>query len=407
MNYFNLFVVALRSLSKNKVRTFLTMLGIIIGVASVIAMLAIGQGSRDSIERQIQEMGSNVIMVFPGASFRGGVASAAGTAAALDLDDVWAIRDECPSVKYVTPVARASAQVIAGANNWNTQIYGIYPEYFDIRSLKVENGELFTDNDARRGTKVCLLGKTVIDNLFGEGVDPTGITIRIRNIPFRVIGTVEAKGQSGMGTDQDDIIYAPFNTVQRRLLGQTDRVQQIYISAVSEEYSPKAQEEIDQLLRQRKRIAQNDDPPYRIRSQEEILSMLTSTSQTMIVLLASIAGISLIVGGIGIMNIMLVSVTERTREIGLRMAVGARGKDILRQFLLEAILLSLLGGTIGVLLGIFSSHLFVNLLNWPVTITSYSVVLAFVFSTVVGVFFGWYPARKAARLIPMEALRYE
>lgn len=407
MNYFNLFVVALRSLSKNKVRTFLTMLGIIIGVASVIAMLAIGQGSRDSIERQIQEMGSNVIMVFPGASFRGGVASAAGTAAALDLDDVWAIRDECPSVKYVTPVARASAQVIAGANNWNTQIYGIYPEYFDIRSLKVENGELFTDNDARRGTKVCLLGKTVIDNLFGEGVDPTGITIRIRNIPFRVIGTVEAKGQSGMGTDQDDIIYAPFNTVQRRLLGQTDRVQQIYISAVSEEYSPKAQEEIDQLLRQRKRIAQNDDPPYRIRSQEEILSMLTSTSQTMIVLLASIAGISLIVGGIGIMNIMLVSVTERTREIGLRMAVGARGRDILRQFLLEAILLSLLGGTIGVLLGIFSSHLFVNLLNWPVTITSYSVVLAFVFSTVVGVFFGWYPARKAARLIPMEALRYE
>ena len=311
------------------------------------------------------------------------------------------------SVKYVTPVARASAQVIAGANNWNTQIYGTYPEYFDIRSLNVENGELFTDNDARRGTKVCLLGKTVIDNLFGEGVDPTGITIRIRNIPFRVIGTVEAKGQSGMGTDQDDIIYAPFNTVQRRLLGQTDRVQQIYISAVSEEYSPKAQEEIDQLLRQRKKIAQNDDPPYRIRSQEEILSMLTSTSQTMIVLLASIAGISLIVGGIGIMNIMLVSVTERTREIGLRMAVGARGRDILRQFLLEAILLSLLGGTIGVLLGIFSSRLFVNLLNWPVSITSYSVVLAFVFSTVVGVFFGWYPARKAARLIPMEALRYE
>lgn len=407
MNYLNLFIVAFRSLAKNKVRTLLTMLGIIIGVASVIAMLAIGQGSRDSIERQIQEMGSNVIMVFPGASFRGGVASAAGTAATLDLDDVWAIRDECPSVKYITPVARTSAQVIAGANNWNTQVYGIYPEYFDIRSLKVEYGELFNDQDARRGTKVCLLGKTVIDNLFGEGVDPTGMNIRIRNIPFRVIGTVEAKGQSGMGTDQDDIIYAPFTTVQRRLLGQTDRVQQIYISAISEEYSSKAQEEIDQLLRQRKHIAQNDDAPFRIRSQEEILSMLTSTSQTMIILLASIAGISLIVGGIGIMNIMLVSVTERTREIGLRMAVGARGRDILRQFLLEAILLSLLGGTIGVALGIFSSRLFVNLLNWPVTVTSYSVVLAFVFSTIVGVFFGWYPARKAARLIPMEALRYE
>ncbi len=408
MSYLNLFVIAYRSLSKNKVRSFLTMLGIIIGVASVIAMLAIGQGSRKSIEQQIAGLGSNVLMVFPGSSFRGGVASGAGTGQRLEIDDAWAIRDECPSIKYVSPVARTSSQVIAGPNNWNTQIYGIYPEYFEIRDLKMESGALFSDKDAARGTKVCVLGHTVIKNLFGEGADPVGKQIRIRNIPFRVIGVMAPKGQSGMGTDEDDVIYAPFQTVQRRLRGQTNRVQMIYASAVSEDQMNVAEQEIDSLLRQRKHVARNDENvPFRIRNQQEILDMLTSTSDTMVGLLASIAAISLIVGGIGIMNIMLVSVTERTREIGLRMAVGARSKDILRQFLLEAILLSFLGGILGVGLGIGASHLFVTLLGWPVLVTSYSIFLAFVFAALVGVFFGWYPARKAARLIPMDALRYE
>ncbi|MCD6200538.1 MAG: ABC transporter permease [Bacteroidales bacterium] len=408
MSYINLFIIAYRSLSKNKVRSFLTMLGIIIGVASVIAMLAIGQGSRKSIEQQIAGLGSNVLMVFPGSSFRGGVSSGAGTGQRLVIDDAWAIRDECPSVKYVSPVARTSAQVIAGANNWNTQITGIYPEYFKIRDLKIESGTLFTDKDAARGTKVCVLGKTVVKNLFGEGADPVGERVRIRNIPFRVIGVMQAKGQSGMGTDEDDIIYAPFQTVQRRLRGQTTRIQMIYVSAASEELMDQAQQEIDNLLRQRKHIARNDeDVPFRIRNQQEILDMLTSTSDTMVGLLASIAAISLLVGGIGIMNIMLVSVTERTREIGLRMAVGARSKDILRQFLLEAILLSFLGGLLGVILGVGSSRLFVSLLGWPVSVTSYSIFLAFIFAALVGIFFGWYPARKAANLIPMEALRYE
>jgi len=408
MNYLNLFIIAYRSLSRNKVRSFLTMLGIIIGVASVIAMLAIGQGSRNSIKQQISGLGSNVLMVFPGASFRGGVASAAGTGQRLELDDAWAIRDECTSVKYVSPVARTSSQVIAGPNNWNTQIFGIYPEYFNIRNLQVESGELFSEEDARRGTKKCVLGKTVVDNLFGEGADPVGQYVRIRNIPFQVIGVMKEKGQSGMGSDEDDVIYAPFQTVQRRLRGQTNRLQQIYASAASEEEMTQAQQEIDDLLRQRKHVARNDeDVPFRIRNQQEILDMLTSTSDTMVALLASIAAISLIVGGIGIMNIMFVSVTERTREIGLRMAVGARSRDILRQFLLEAILLSFIGGLLGVVLGVVASHLFVSLLGWPVAVTSYSIFLAFVFSALVGIFFGWYPARKAARLIPMDALRYE
>lgn len=408
MNILNLFVVAYRSLNKNKVRSLLTMLGIIIGVASVIAMLAIGQGSRESIEEQISSMGTNVIMLFPGASFRGGVASAAGEAQSLKMEDVEAIRDNCPSVKYLSPVARASGQVIAGNNNWNTQVYGVYPEYMEIRNIEISSGEMFTDVDERRSSKVCIVGKTVAENLFDEYTDPIGQKIRIRNIPFTIVGVQKEKGGSGMGGDQDDIIYAPYSTVQKRMRGGTStNVQQVYLSALSEKQIDRASEEIDQLLRERKKLSLYEDPPYMIRTQSEITEMFTSTSDTMIALLASIASISLIVGGIGIMNIMLVSVTERTREIGLRMAVGARGRDILRQFLLEAILLSLIGGLIGVGAGIGASRLFVSVMNWAVSITSYSIVLAFAFAFVIGVFFGWYPARKAALLIPMDALRYE
>lgn len=383
------------------------MLGIIIGVASVIAMLAIGQGSRDSIENQISGLGSNVIMVFPGATFRGGVATAAGSAQSLEMDDLEAIRANCPSVKYISPVARSGGQIIAGSNNWNSSVRGVYNEYFDIRNIEVESGSRFSETDEKRASKVCVIGKTVAENLFDEYTDPVGQRIRINKIPFTVIGLLKEKGQGGMGEDQDDIIYAPFSTVQRRMRGARQNIQQIYISAVSEEKIELASEEIDNLLRTRKNISKYEDAPFRIRTQTEIVEMFTSTSNTMIVLLAGIASISLIVGGIGIMNIMLVSVTERTREIGLRMAVGARGKDILRQFLLEAILLSLLGGFIGAVMGIFSSKLFVAIMGWPVTVSSFSVIMAFSFAFVVGVFFGWYPASKAAGLIPMDALRYE
>ncbi len=408
MKILNLFVVAYRSLNKNKVRSLLTMLGIIIGVASVIAMLAIGQGSRDSIEEQISSMGTNVIMLFPGASFRGGVATAAGEAQSINMDDVNAIRDNCPSIKYISPVARSSGQVIASNNNWNTQVYGVYPEYMDIRNITLSSGEMFSEVDERRSAKVCIVGTTVVENLFDEYTDPVGQKIRIRNIPFTIIGVQKEKGGSGMGGDQDDVIYAPYSTVQKRMRGGTStNVQQVYLSSISEKHIEKASEEIDQLLRERKKLSLYEDPPYMLRTQSEITEMFTSTSETMIILLASIASISLIVGGIGIMNIMLVSVTERTREIGLRMAVGARGRDILRQFLLEAILLSLIGGLIGVGGGMGASKLFVSVMNWPVSVTSYSIILAFAFAFVIGVFFGWYPARKAAILIPMDALRYE
>ena len=407
MKIFNLIVIAYRSLNKNKVRSLLTMLGIIIGVASVIAMLAIGQGSRDAIQKQIASMGTNVMMVFSGSSSRGGVSSAAGTAISMKIADVDAIRAQCPAVKYISPVVRSSGQIIAGNSNWNTSVNGVYPEYLDIRDLPIESGARFTQDDEKRAAKVCILGKTVSDNLFGVDIDPVGQKIRIRNIPFTVIGLLKAKGQSSMGSDQDDVIYAPYNTVQKRMRGSANDVGMIYISAISEKDIPLAQEEVDKLLRSRMNLGLSEDPPFIIRSQTEITQAATATSNTMITLLASIASISLLVGGIGIMNIMLVSVTERTREIGLRMAIGARGRDILRQFLLEAMLLSILGGLIGIGLGVGVSKALVHFLGWPVTLTTYSIVLSFSFASIIGVFFGWYPARKAANLIPMDALRYE
>ncbi len=406
MKIYNLLIVAYRSLNKNKVRSLLTMLGIIIGVASVIAMIAIGQGSRDAIEKQIASMGTNVIMISPGAGFRGGVATAAGSAISLKLEDVQAIKTNCSAVKYITPVARANGQVIA-INNWNTQINGVYIDYFDIRDLEIESGARYTDDDEKRAAKVCIIGKTVSDNLFGIDNDPVGQKIRIRSVPFTVIGLLKAKGQNSMGQDQDDIIYAPYSTIQKRMRGSSTDVQQIYISANSETEIPVAQLQIDSLLRARKNLSLTEDPPYMIRTQTDIAQTANATSSTMITLLASIASISLLVGGIGIMNIMLVSVTERTKEIGLRMAIGARGKDILRQFLLEAMLLSILGGLIGIALGAGASQALTKFLGWPISMTYYSIILAFTFSTIIGVFFGWYPARKAANLIPMDALRYE
>ncbi len=407
MRLYNLISIAFRSLNKNKVRSFLTMLGIIIGVFSVIVMLSIGQGARQSIQGSIASMGTNVLMIFPGSSFRGGVAGGSGTAESLEMEDVTGIGNTCNSVKWISPVTQSSGQVIYGNNNWNTSVNGVYQEFFEIRDLALSAGSMFTEADNRRASKVCVIGQTVVENLFGEYSDPIGQRIRIRKIPFTVIGVLESKGQSGMGMDQDDIIYAPYNTIKRRMKGTDQKVDQIYLSAVSEEKITQATNQVEEYFRDKFHVPLTEDLPVSIRSQQEIADTFNEVSQVMIVLLASIAAISLLVGGIGIMNIMLVSVTERTREIGLRMSVGARGRDIMRQFLLEAVLLSLLGGSVGVLSGIGVSDLLESAFGISVAILSSSVILSFMVAFGIGVFFGWYPARKASRLIPIDALRYE
>ena len=406
MKISNLFRIALRSLSKNKLRSFLTMLGIIIGVGSVIAMLAIGQGSKENIQKSISNLGTNVIIVMPGSTNTGGVRTEAGTSQRLSIDDATAIQKQCPDVSYVSPTVRSTVQVVAGSMNWRTSIYGAYPEYFNIRNLTVVSGIPFEMTDERAATKVCVVGQTVVQNIFGEGADPVGSFIRINNVPFKIIGMLDKKGQNSFGQDQDDVIISPFSTVQKRLLAIT-YVQQILVSATTENSIDDASSEISGVLMERHKLAPGQDPDFTIRTQSEISAMANSTSQVLTGLLASIASISLIVGGIGIMNIMLVSVTERTREIGIRMAVGARGFDILFQFLTEAVLLSLLGGLIGVGLGIAASYGVANFLGWPISIAPASIILSFVFSSAIGIFFGWYPARKAASLNPIDALRYE
>ena len=406
MNTTNLLKIALRALANNKLRGFLTMLGIIIGVASVITMLAIGQGSKRSIQAQISEMGSNMIMIQPGADMRGGVRQDASAMETLKLQDYEDIVNETRYVSATSPYVNSSGQVIYGANNAPTTVYGISPDYMEIRRYEVEDGDMFSDQDVQTAAKVCVIGKTVVDNLFPGGENPVGKVIRFQKLPFRVVGVLKSKGYNSMGMDQDDLILAPYTTIQKKILAIT-HLQGITCSALKEEYTDQAIDEISEILRRNHRLRETDDDDFTIRSMQELSTMLTSTTDIMTTLLAAVAGISLLVGGIGIMNIMYVSVTERTREIGLRMSIGAKGMDILAQFLIESILISVTGGLIGVLFGV-GAALIVNVVaHFPIYIQPWSVLLSFVVCTVTGVFFGWYPAKKAAQLDPIEAIRYE
>ena len=406
MNTTNLLKIALRALANNKLRGFLTMLGIIIGVASVITMLAIGQGSKRSIQAQISEMGSNMIMIQPGADMRCGVRQDASAMETLKLQDYEDIVNETRYVSATSPSVNSSGQAIYGANNAPTTVYGISPDYMEIRRYEVEDGDMFSDQDVQTAAKVCVIGKTVVDNLFPGGENPVGRVIRFQKLPFRVVGVLKSKGYNSMGMDQDDLILAPYTTIQKKILAIT-HLQGITCSALKEEYTDQAIDEISEILRRNHRLRETDDDDFTIRSMQELSTMLTSTTDIMTTLLAAVAGISLLVGGIGIMNIMYVSVTERTREIGLRMSIGAKGMDILAQFLIESILISVTGGLIGVLFGV-GAALIVNVVaHFPIYIQPWSVLLSFVVCTVTGVFFGWYPAKKAAQLDPIEAIRYE
>lgn len=412
MNTINLFKIALKAIAANKLRSFLTALGIIIGVASVIAMLAIGQGSKRSIRQQISEMGSNMIMIHPGADMRGGVRQDPSEMQTLKISDFEALRDEARFITAISPSVNSSGQFVSGNNNTPSTVYGINQDYLEIRQLEVEDGEMFTDQDIKTAAKVCLLGKTVVDNLFPDGSDPIGKVVRFNSIPFRVIGVLKSKGYNSMGQDQDDVVLAPYTTVMKRILAVT-YLQGINCSAVTEAATDQAIEDITSILRRTHKLkdatetteAEEDD--FTIRSQEEMASMMNSTMNLLTILLGSVAGISLIVGGIGIMNIMYVSVTERTKEIGLRMSVGARGIDILSQFLIEAALLSISGGILGIVFGIGASFLIKLLANMPIYIQPWSIFVSFSVCTFIGVFFGWYPAQKAARMNPIEAIRYE
>ena len=406
MNFTNLFRIAVKALSNNKLRGFLTMLGIIIGVASVITMLAIGQGSKRSIQAEISEMGSNMIMIHPGGDRRGGVQLSADDMQSLKIKDFEDIRADTRYVTYVSPAVNSSGQAVYGANNTPTTVYGVDLDYLDIRRYKVADGDVFTEHDIKTAAKVCLIGQTVVDELFTNGENPVGKVIRFGTIPFRIVGVLESKGYNSMGMDQDDLIIAPYTTVQKRILAIT-HLQEIVCSALSEVYTDDAIGEITDILRTNHRLKADDDDDFSIRSQQELSSMLTSTTDMMTVLLAAVAGISLLVGGIGIMNIMYVSVTERTREIGLRMSIGAKSRDILAQFLIESILISVTGGLIGVVFGVGAAVVVNVAAAFPIYIQPWSVFLSFAVCTLTGVFFGWYPARKAAMLDPIEAIRYE
>ena len=406
MNGTNLFKIALRALANNKLRAFLTMLGIIIGVASVIAMLAIGQGSKRSIQQQISEMGSNMIMIHPGAEMRGGVRQDPSAMQTLKLENYEKLSEECTYLSGISPNVSSSGQLVAGSNNYPSSVSGVSIDYLNIRQLSVEQGEMFSENDIRTAAKVCVIGKTIVDNLFPDGSDPIGKVIRCNQIPMRVVGVLKSKGYNSMGQDQDDVVLAPYTTVMKRLLAQT-YLGGIFASALTEDMTEEAVEEITSILRREHKLKATDDDDFTIRTQQELSSMLNTTTDLMTTLLACIAGISLVVGGIGIMNIMYVSVTERTREIGLRMSVGARGIDILSQFLIESILISITGGLIGVILGCGASFVIKTVAHWPVFIQPWSVLLSFAVCTITGVFFGWYPAKKAADLDPIDAIRYE
>ena len=406
MNIYNLFKIALKALSNNKMRCFLTMLGIIIGVGSVITMLAIGQGSKESIKANIAEMGSNMIMIMPGTDMRGGVRQSSDDMQKLKPADYASMQEGMTYVKGISPEVSSQGQFINGNNNYPSKISGVAPDYLDIRKLTVESGMMFTERDLQSAAKVCIIGKTVADELFPSGESPIGKVIRFNKIPFKVVGMLKSKGYNSMGQDQDDVVLAPYTTIMKRVLA-IDYLQMLFASAVSEEKTEEAIEEISGILRKNHKLKATDDDDFNIRSQQELSSMMSSTSDMMTLLLACVAGISLLVGGIGIMNIMYVSVTERTREIGLRMSICARGRDILTQFLIASIIISITGGLIGVRLGCGSAWVVNVLFHWPVQIQIFSVILSFVVCTVTGVFFGWYPAKKASNLDPIEALRYE
>lgn len=405
MNLFNLIRIAYKALQRNKLRAFLTMLGIIIGVASVIAMVAIGQGSKQSIHDQLSSMGSNMITVLPSSNLNGGVRIAGSSFQTLTQKDIVALQ-KAQYITELSPSITSKGQAINGALNWPTSIQGVSPDYLDIRKLSLKDGIAFTEQDIQTSAKVCLIGQTVIDNLFPGGENPIGKVIRFNKIPFQIIGVLNPKGQNAFGQDQDDILIAPYTTIQKRILA-TIYYQNIYASAESEQVTDAAVSEMTQILRDSHRLRDTEDNDFTVRTQAELINTLSSTSGLLTVLLTVIAGISLVIGGIGIMNIMYVSVTERTREIGLRMSIGARGKDIMLQFLMEAILISITGGIIGVVLGIVSSNLVTLTLSWPTIVSQSSVLLSFVVCAITGIFFGYYPAQKAARLDPIEALRYE
>lgn len=406
MNTGNLFRIALKALANNRFRCFLTMLGIIIGVASVITMLAIGQGSKRSIQQEISQMGSNMIMMRPGGDMRGGVRLSREDMETLKLEDFMTIKEKATLVSSVSPMVSTSGQVISGPKNTPTTIYGVNTDYMDIRKYEVAEGMMFTESDIRSAAKVCVVGQTVVDELFQNGENPIGKIVRFNKIPMKIVGVLESKGYNSMGMDQDDLILAPYTTVQKRIMAIT-HLQQIVCSAVSEELTEQAIAELESLVRFNHRLKDGEENDFNISSQQELSSMMTSTTDMMTVLLAAVAGISLLVGGIGIMNIMYVSVTERTREIGLRMSIGATSGAILLQFLIESVLISITGGLIGVFLGVGASFAVNAIFSFPVYIQLWSVVLSFAVCTVTGVFFGWYPARKAASLDPIEAIRYE
>jgi len=408
MNIFNLMRIAWRALLRNKLRAFLTMLGIIIGVGAVIAMVAIGEGSKKSIRDQLSGMGSNMITIRPSSNVTVGGGARLGSSGlqTLKVEDVDAIAKQAQYITAISPAVSANGQVINGSQNWPTSMQGVSPDYLSIRDWKLKDGTPFTQADVNSAAKVCLIGQTIVENIFSNGEDPIGKIIRFNKIPIKVIGVLEEKGENTFGQDQDDIILAPYTTVQKRILA-INYVQTIYASAIDEQSSTVATNELSGILRKQHKLKNTDDDDFTVRTQAELISTISSTSQLLTVLLAAIAGISLVVGGIGIMNIMYVSVTERTKEIGLRMSIGARGVDILLQFLIEAILISITGGLIGVALGITASKLVNLFLSWPTYITESSIVLSFLVCAITGVFFGYYPAQKASRLDPIEALRYE
>jgi putative ABC transport system permease protein len=401
--------IALRALRRNTLRSLLTILGIIIGVAAVIAMVSIGQGASVAVQEQIARMGNNMLVILSGSVTQGGVRTGAGGRSTLRVGDAKAIQRECPAVGAVTYIRRQVQQVVVGNQNWSTSIFGVTPEYQTVRDWPLVAGRFLTKQDDESGATVAVLGQTVVDNLFGPGQSPLDQVIRINNVPFRVIGMLTPKGQSTQGSDQDDTVLIPFTTAERKVMGaaMVGTVGSVMVSAVIPELIPEAERQIKALLRERHRLKSNQDDDFMIRNLADVAATAQSTSQSMSILLASVASVSLLVGGIGIMNIMLVSVTERTREIGIRMAVGAKRQDILTQFLLEAVVLSTLGGIFGVILGVVGSQLVSALAEWPTIVPIEAIMLAVVFSGAVGIFFGFYPARKAAHLDPIQALRYE